>query len=108
MNLVDNACKYASRAADRRIHLRARVADGRAELAVCDHGPGVPSEDLGRLFQAFSKSAHQAAASAPGIGLGLALSRRLARDMGGDLRLEAAPGEGACFVLSLPLARGDG
>jgi signal transduction histidine kinase len=108
MNLVDNACKYASRATDRRIHLRARLADGHAELAVADHGPGVPPGDLGRLFQAFSKSAHQAAASAPGIGLGLALSRRLARDMGGDLRLENAPGDGACFVLTLPLADGAG
>lgn len=114
-NLVDNACKYASRAEDRRIHLRARPAAGdRVEIAVCDHGPGLGPDDLRRLFRPFQKSARDAANSAPGVGLGLALSRRLARAMRGDLRLvqddELAPesrgrtaaGGGACFVLSLP------
>jgi len=55
-----------------------------------------------RLFQAFSKSAQEAAHTAPGVGLGLALSRRLARDMGGDLHLDERVTEGACFVLTLP------
>jgi hypothetical protein len=48
--------------------------------------------------------AGEAAVSTPGIGLGLALSRRLARAMGGDLRLDAAVTEGACFILTLPKA----
>ena len=50
------------------------------------------------------KSAHDAANSAPGVGLGLALSRRLARAMGGDLRSDRCTGAGARFVLRLPLA----
>jgi signal transduction histidine kinase len=102
-NLVDNACKYASGATDRRIHLSAALDQGAVALRVHDHGPGVPPSDRRRLFSPFSKSAQRAAASAPGVGLGLALSRRLARTMGGDLALEAAPsGQGACFVLRLP------
>jgi signal transduction histidine kinase len=109
-NLVDNACKYAARSDDRRVRLAASAEKGRAALRVCDHGPGVAPDVRGRLFRPFSKSARQAAATAPGVGLGLALSRRLARGMGGDLRLEApapvAPdgpaGPGACFVLTLP------
>ena len=103
-NLVDNACKYAAAATDRRIHLVAGRADGGAVLKVCDHGPGISAADARRLFRPFSKSSQEAANSAPGVGLGLALSRRLARDMGGDLRLELQPAGGACFVLSLPCA----
>lgn len=100
-NLVDNACKYAAGAEDKRIHLAARCADGRVEISVRDHGPGVPIRAQGRLFRLFAKSAHEAARTAPGIGLGLVLSRRLARDMGGDLRLAHAASCGACFLLSL-------
>jgi len=101
-NLVDNACKYAAGAADKRIHLVSEAAGGRAVLKVCDHGPGISPRDARRLFRPFSKSARDAANSAPGVGLGLALSRRLARDMGGDLVLIPRPGDGACFALSLP------
>jgi C4-dicarboxylate-specific signal transduction histidine kinase len=74
--------------------------NGRATLAVVDHGPGVSASFQRRLFRSFSKTAEEAAASAPGIGLGLALSRRLARDMGGDLRLDKSD-DGAKFVLEL-------
>jgi signal transduction histidine kinase len=102
-NLVDNACKYAAGAADKRIHLVAVAAGDRAALEVCDHGPGLSARDARRLFRPFSKSARQAAHSAPGVGLGLALSRRLAREMGGDLTLIPRPDDGACFALFLPL-----
>lgn len=101
-NLVDNACKYAATASDRRIILRAGHTDRAAVLSVQDYGPGVSREEARRLFRPFSKSARQAANSAPGVGLGLALSRRLARSMGGDLRLDTAAGNGACFELTLP------
>jgi C4-dicarboxylate-specific signal transduction histidine kinase len=57
------------------------------------------------LFRSFSKSAHEAAATAPGVGLGLALSRRLARDMGARLELDRRAKGGARFVLRLPLVR---
>ena len=57
-----------------------------------------------RLFRPFSKSANDAAQSAPGVGLGLALSRRLARALGGDLKLEENSVKGATFTLTIPLA----
>lgn len=103
-NLVDNACKYAVAATDKRIHLEAGLEDKFALLAVRDHGPGISKTETRRLFRPFSKSAKDAANSAPGVGLGLALSRRLARQMGGNLRLEESVGDGACFVLTLPLS----
>jgi K+-sensing histidine kinase KdpD len=104
-NLVDNACKYAAPAAtEKLIHLEA-LPDGKfAMLRVRDHGQGISLEGAKRLFQPFSKSAHEAAHSAPGVGLGLALCRRLSRSMGGDLRLDALVKDGACFVLTLPVS----
>ncbi len=100
-NLVDNACKYAASASDRRVHLTVALADGDATLTVRDYGPGISRAAARRLFRPFSKSAQQAAVSAPGVGLGLALAHRLARDMGGDLRLERPGAEGAAFALHL-------
>jgi signal transduction histidine kinase len=104
-NLVDNAAKYARDASDRRVELRARQADGAVELIVRDHGPGVPAALHARVFAPFDRGAVAASSNeVPGVGLGLALARGLARDLGGDLRLAAAPAGdgGASFVLTLP------
>jgi signal transduction histidine kinase len=104
-NLVDNACKYAALATDRTLHIEADAHDGRFFLRVRDRGPGIEPARRRMLFHAFRKSAEDAAISAPGVGLGLALCRRLARDMGGDLRYEPQSSGGACFVLSLKAGR---
>jgi signal transduction histidine kinase len=100
-NLVDNACKYAREAEDRRIHVRAERRGSRLAILVADHGPGISRADARHLFEPFSKSSERAAESGPGVGLGLALSRRLARALGGELRYEGAPGQGAVFTLLL-------
>lgn len=104
VNLVDNACKYAATASDRRLHLTITRHGGLAAFSVRDHGPGIAPDLRRRLFTPFAKSAAEAATSAPGIGLGLALSRRLARQLGGDLRCDAPSDGGAAFVLELPIA----
>ncbi len=101
-NLVDNACKYASSASDKRIHLESQSQNGRVLVKVRDHGPGVSEADSNLLFRPFRKSAKDAAYSAPGVGLGLALSLRLARQMDARLYLDSGIADGACFVLSLP------
>jgi signal transduction histidine kinase len=103
-NLVDNACKYAAVATDRTLLVEARSTARHVELTVRDHGPGVGSDQLRVLFQPFRKSAQDAAATAPGVGLGLALCRRLARDMGGELFYTPDPTAGARFTLRLKLA----
>ncbi len=101
-NLVDNARKYASSAAVRTIHVQVKASERNVEIHVRDHGSGIAPRDARRLFRPFSKSSQQAANSAPGVGLGLALCRRLARQMGGDLRFEDPGVQGASFVLVLP------
>ena len=102
-NLVDNASKYAAPAVDRRIHVEVERRRGRVGLVVRDHGPGVDAVTARRLFEPFSKSVQTAAKTAPGVGLGLALCRRLARSMKADLRHERVAEGGARFVLWLPL-----
>ncbi|WP_037501889.1 sensor histidine kinase [Sphingomonas jaspsi] len=70
---------------------------GKAQVTVADQGPGIDRRDQQRIFERYEQG------SAPGsAGLGLAISRRLARTMDGDVTLESAPGEGARFTLSLP------
>ncbi len=101
-NLVDNACKHALQATDRTLTLECRLEGSSVRLLLSDHGPGVPSAIRRRLFRPFHRSAADAAGSAPGVGLGLALSRRLARAMGGDLRLTENTDPGARFCLDLP------
>jgi signal transduction histidine kinase len=100
-NLIDNAAKYAATAAPPTVDLTANPAGRKVEIAVTDHGPGIPAHERRRVFRPFHKSAREAAETKPGVGLGLALSRRLARAQGGDLKLEDAP-TGCRFVLTLP------
>ncbi|MBI3828111.1 MAG: HAMP domain-containing histidine kinase [Planctomycetes bacterium] len=104
-NLVDNASKYAAASKKRVIHVGACASPEGVILRVRDYGPGIPASETRKLFRPFSKSAREAAHSAPGVGLGLALSRRLARSMGGDLRYFKADPDGARFDLLLPSAR---
>lgn len=106
-NLVDNACKYAAPGASEKIiYLEALPENGsrQALLRVRDHGQGISAEAARRLFRPFSKSAHEAARTASGVGLGLALCRRLSRSLGGDLRFNSPAAGGAAFELLLPVA----
>lgn len=95
-NLVDNACKYAPAGP---LELGFSETGHQLVVRVSDAGAGVPREVVPKLFQPLRKSAAEAADSAQGIGLGLALSRSLARAMGGDLRYRAS--NGATFELVL-------
>ncbi len=104
-NLVDNACKYASEAKDLSIHLRIAQDNGRLSTTVCDHGSGITVDQARMIFEPFERGSF-GASDKPGIGLGLALSRRLARDLGGDLVCKPAHECGACFELALPIGLG--
>jgi signal transduction histidine kinase len=102
LNLLSNACKFTK---EGEIALRARkVADGRdwVELAVADTGIGLTAEQQTKLFQEFTQADSLTARRYGGTGLGLALSRKLARMMGGDVTVMSEPGKGSVFTVRLP------
>ncbi|MGO8919506.1 MAG: sensor histidine kinase [Stellaceae bacterium] len=105
LNLLSNSAKFTSKG---RITLSvAREYYAGAEwisIAVADTGIGIEPEALGRLFTAFTQADASTSSKYGGTGLGLALSQRLARLMGGDITAESEPGHGSCFTLSLPTA----
>lgn len=110
INLLGNAVKFTDSGA---VVLRAgcaQVADGcRLRLTVQDTGPGISAEDIGIIFDPFVQVGVRPA-SREGTGLGLPISREMARLMGGDLTVSSTgiPGEGSLFCLDLPLTETDG
>lgn len=104
-NLVDNAAKYGVGSAPAVVELQGRVSGDRVQITVRDHGPGVPPAHRTRIFAPFDRGAVPTASNdVPGVGLGLALARGLAGDLGGELRLRSDSAAGAAFELSLPRA----
>jgi excisionase family DNA binding protein len=99
-NLLDNALKFSPEGGPIDVVLARR--EGRAELAVRDHGLGIPPEHRERLFERFFQAHAQGHRS--GLGLGLYLSRQIAEQHGGTLRAEFPSDGGSRFVLTLPLA----
>jgi GAF domain-containing protein len=102
LNLLSNACKFTK---EGEVALRVRrVADGRdwVELAVADTGIGLTAEQQAKLFQEFTQADSLTARRYGGTGLGLALSRKLARMMGGDVTVTSEHGKGSVFTVRLP------
>jgi two-component system NtrC family sensor kinase len=100
VNLVRNAAEAAG--AGGRVEVSLAEWEGSAEVAVADSGPGIPPERRAHLFEPFFTTKPK------GTGLGLAVSRAIARAHGGELAAEAEPGGGARFALRLPTSRGGG
>jgi len=100
-NVIDNSCKYARDAADPRIVCDVQIERDQICIRIADFGPGLSAAARKTLFQPFQKSSSQAAETAPGVGLGLALSHRLARDLHGSLRCHQNTPTGLCFELQL-------
>ena len=98
LNLVGNAIRYAPDKSQ--IWIRLEDAGGRARLIVADQGPGLSTEQQAKVFEKFERLGRSGEDG--GSGLGLYISRRLARAMGGDLTVESAPGQGARFILEVP------
>ncbi len=100
-NLVDNACKYG-RESEPRVELSVAASGGRLRVRVRDFGKGIAWSERARVFAEFDRATHEGDSKNPGLGLGLALSRGLARELGGDLVLVRHDGPGAMFELCLP------
>lgn len=99
LNLIGNAIRYAP--SDSEVFVEISYDNARARLTVRDQGPGIAQEYHESVFQKFERLGRSGDG---GSGLGLYISRRIARALGGDLRVESVVGQGACFILDLPPA----
>lgn len=99
-NFVDNAFKYCERGG---VLVSARPRGGRIRLAVWDTGRGIGAEHLSRVFDEFYQVDNLHRDSARGLGIGLAIVRRLAVLLEGEVGLRSAPGRGSVFWIELPL-----
>ncbi len=112
VNLLGNAVKFTEQG---EVRLRVRLVAGEGDrqtisFEVSDTGPGIPLEQQGKIFHAFSQADGSTTRRHGGTGLGLAISRQLVEMMGGEIMLRSMPGEGACFRFAIELAvidRGD-
>jgi len=102
LNLLSNACKFTKQG-EVALHVR-KVVDGHnwIEFAVADSGIGMTAEQQAKLFQDFIQADSLTTRRYGGTGLGLALSRKLARMMGGDVTVTSEPGKGSVFTVRLP------
>jgi heavy metal sensor kinase len=99
-NLLENACKYSTPGT--LITLGLTAEPDTVCLAVQDAGHGIAEEDLPHIFEPFYRSAEARRQGRSGIGLGLAIARRIATAFGGSLDVQSQVGQGSCFTLRLP------
>ncbi len=106
LNLVSNALTYHRDGVGPRVAIDSRRDDGQVIISVADNGLGIEAQDHERVFDVFTRL-HTEAAFA-GTGIGLAIARKAARAMGGDIHLDSTPGSGSTFSLHLPAAEDGG
>lgn len=102
LTLLSNAVKFADRG---EIGVRARVNDGTAEISITDTGIGIAAENLERIFEPFWQVEQSSTRRAGGTGLGLSVSRSLARLLGGEVSVGSKFGEGSTFTVTIPAQR---
>jgi two-component system OmpR family sensor kinase len=104
-NLVRNAMKFAPERSEVRCTVVARGGVS-GSVSVSDQGPGIPADQVGKLFTRFGRIDVPGSAGTRGAGLGLYIARELARMHGGDVTVRTQVGVGSSFELSLPLDTG--
>jgi signal transduction histidine kinase len=102
VNLLDNALRYTP--AGGWIKLSAERSQSGVAISVQDSGPGIPPEDLEHLFERFYRGDKSRQREEGGSGLGLAIAKSLVESQGGQIRVESQPGEGARFIIELPIS----
>jgi two-component system sensor histidine kinase SenX3 len=103
-NLLDNATKYSEPGST--VEVLTRLVGGNVEIAVRDHGMGIPARDLERIFERFYRVDRARSRETGGTGLGLAIVRHVAGNHAGECRVESREGEGSRFTLVLPAGPG--
>ena len=102
LNLLSNAVKFTRGGG--RVEVSCRPTEREVAIRVRDTGRGIPAEKLAAIFEPFVQIDARLTRTEEGVGLGLAISRDLARGMGGDLSAESEVGRGSTFTVTLPRA----
>ncbi|HEX2193312.1 MAG TPA: ATP-binding protein [Acidimicrobiales bacterium] len=102
-NLLDNAVKYSEPGSSAEVAVR--VDGGTTDIVVRDHGIGIPTRDLNRVFERFYRVDRARSRQTGGTGLGLAIVRHVATNHGGTVVVDSREGEGSTFVLRIPAGR---
>jgi signal transduction histidine kinase len=102
LNLLSNAVKFTESGGS--IAVSATPRGNCIDVVVKDTGIGIPEEKIDKVFDPFVQAGRQLNQPAQGVGLGLAISRDLARAMNGEITLDSTVGKGSTFTLSLPRA----
>lgn len=105
LNLLSNAAKFTEPGGRVWLDVLVTESDDAASVRVADTGRGVPADKLESIFEPFTQVDSSHSREGQGSGLGLTISRDLARGMGGDLRVQSERGVGSVFTLTLRLAR---
>jgi two-component system, OmpR family, phosphate regulon sensor histidine kinase PhoR len=101
VNLIDNAAKYSPNGRD--VEVVAAKDDSAISITVCDHGIGIPSEHLPRLFERFYRVDKARSRAEGGTGLGLAIAKHIVLAHNGTITVDSRVGEGSTFAINLPL-----
>jgi signal transduction histidine kinase len=101
-NLVTNAVKFTPSGGKIKIFLEPVASGYWLQVGVSDNGPGIPSEEAGRIFDEFYQISQPGQEKAKGVGLGLAICKKLIDMHGGQIRVESAPGAGSTFYFTVP------
>jgi two-component system sensor histidine kinase SenX3 len=105
-NLLENAVKYSESGAP--VDLRVSTSEHEMAIVVQDHGIGIPTSELERIFERFYRVDKARSRETGGSGLGLSIARHVARNHGGDITVVSREGEGSTFALLLPRTTGRG
>ncbi len=105
-NLVENAIKHGGEENSVKVEIEGR--DGEVSISVSDRGAGIPPSEVPHLFDAFYRGRRARERQVRGSGLGLSLVQQIAREHGGRVEVDTAPGKGCRFSLILPMADGPG
>ncbi len=97
-NLITNAMRYGG---GKPVQVEVQAGGSQATVSVKDNGIGISAQDHARIFEQFERAGDRKLA--PGLGLGLFISRQIAQSHGGTIEVESSPGEGSTFTLRLPL-----
>lgn len=100
-NIVGNAIKYSP--AGSTIEISTELKEKEVLIEIRDEGPGIPPEEIGKLFKPFSRTSVQSTAGEKSTGLGLTIAKKLVEGHGGKIWVESKVGEGTSFFIEIPL-----